>query len=132
MIKVRGLYKSYDGNQVLKDFNLEINSGEIFVILGESGSGKSVFLRHLIGLEKPDRGTITIEGTDITQLSERELLGVRKRIGYLFQEGALYDFMTVYENVAFPLKEHTQENPGEQPKIQWGLRRLSSLQQSDH
>jgi len=107
MIKVRNLNKSYDGQAVLKGINLDVADGEILVVLGESGSGKSVLLKHLIGIIKPDRGTIEIDGMDITRLSERRLLKVRKNIGYLFQEGALYDFMTVAENVAFPLMEHT-------------------------
>ena len=77
------------------------------VILGQSGAGKSVFLKHLIGLFKPDTGDVRINSVDITKLSEKELLRVRKNIGYLFQEGALFDFMTVYENLAFPLEEHT-------------------------
>jgi phospholipid/cholesterol/gamma-HCH transport system ATP-binding protein len=108
MIKVQGLYKSFGGQTVLHDINLQIAQGEILVILGESGSGKSVFLQHLIGILKPDQGTIEIDGVDITTLKETQLLSIRKKIGYLFQDGALYDFMTVFENVAFPLKEHTQ------------------------
>ncbi len=113
MIKVSHLYKQFEGQKVLEDINLEVEGGELLVILGESGSGKSVFLQHLIGLMKPDQGTIVIDGQDITKLSERELLRVRKNMGYLFQEGALYDFMTVYENIAFPLNEHTRLKPKE-------------------
>ena len=79
----------------------------MLVILGASGSGKSVFLQHLIGIMKPSQGKIMIENRDITRMSEPHLLKIRKEIGYLFQEGALYDFMTVYDNVAFPLQEHT-------------------------
>ena len=107
MIKVCDLHKKINAQVILKDINIDIQRGEIVVILGESGSGKSVFLQHLIGLFKPDRGTIEIDGAEITRLSEKELLKVRKSIGYLFQEGALYDFMSVYENIAFPLQEHT-------------------------
>src|SRR3989338_6672322 len=108
MIKVKKVSKRFDnGQEVLKDINLQVQAGEILVILGESGSGKSVLLKHLIGIIKPDAGTIEIDGVDITKLREKELLEIRKNIGYLFQEGALYDFMTVYENVAFPLAEHT-------------------------
>jgi len=76
--------------------------------LGESGTGKSVLLKHMIGLLKPDRGQIRIDGREITKLSEKELLEMRKGIGYLFQEGALYDFMNVFENISFPLYEHTE------------------------
>jgi phospholipid/cholesterol/gamma-HCH transport system ATP-binding protein len=114
MIKVKKVFKRFDNNQeVLKDVNLEVKPGEILVILGESGSGKSVLLKHLIGVMKPDSGTIEIDGKDITQLPEKELLKMRENMGYLFQEGALYDFMTVYENTAFPLEEHTQLKPRE-------------------
>ncbi|MEW5894222.1 MAG: ABC transporter ATP-binding protein [Candidatus Omnitrophota bacterium] len=108
MIKVSDLYKSYEGQTVLEGINLEIAEGEFCAILGGSGSGKSVLLRHLIGLEKPDHGHVFINGTDITLLSEGDLLTVRKNIGYLFQAGALYDSFTVRENVAFPLSEHTK------------------------
>jgi len=109
MIEVANLFKSFNNQAVLKDINLTIPDRQLLVILGESGSGKSVFLQHLIGILKPDEGSIRIEGTDITRLSESRLLKIRKNIGYLFQEGALYDFMTVFENVAFPLREHTRQ-----------------------
>ncbi|VAX37629.1 Phospholipid ABC transporter ATP-binding protein MlaF [hydrothermal vent metagenome] len=108
MIKVSHLSKSFNGQRILQDINLEISSGEMVVVLGESGTGKSVLLKHLMGLLKPDSGQVFIDGEDITQLSEERLLGIRQKIGYLFQEGALYDFMTVFENIAFPLKEHTR------------------------
>lgn len=107
MIEVEHLSKSFNGQPVLEDLSFSIADGEILVILGESGSGKSVLLKHLIGILKPDQGTIRVNGKDIVTLPERKLLGIRRDIGYLFQDGALYDFMTVYENVAFPLKEHT-------------------------
>ena len=107
MIQVRHLYKSFNGQKVLEDVSFEVSRGEILVVLGESGTGKSVLLKHLAGLLKPDRGSVLIDAKDITRMSERELLGVRKDIGYLFQEGALYDFMNVFENIAFPLREHT-------------------------
>ena len=106
MIEISHLAKRLNGQAVLKDINLTIAEGEILVILGGSGAGKTVLLQHLIGLMKPDQGYVKIDATDITKLSERELLGVRRKIGYLFQEGALYDFMNVYENVSFPLREH--------------------------
>jgi phospholipid/cholesterol/gamma-HCH transport system ATP-binding protein len=107
MIKVSHLNKEFNGQRVLQDINLIVADGELLVILGESGSGKSVLLQHLIGLLKPDSGEIEINGQEITRMTERQLLKVRKNIGYLFQEGALYDFMTVFENIAFPLREHT-------------------------
>ncbi|MBU1997551.1 MAG: ATP-binding cassette domain-containing protein [Candidatus Omnitrophica bacterium] len=107
MIKISGVSKSFNGQVVLADINLEVKENEILVILGESGTGKSVLLKNMMGLLMPDEGSIFIDSQDITKLSERMLLKIRKGIGYLFQEGALYDFMNVFENVAFPLKEHT-------------------------
>ena len=107
MIQVQHLCKAFNGQQVIEAINLQVKKGEILVILGESGTGKSVLLKHLIGLLRPDRGSVLIEARDITKMSERELLNLRKDIGYLFQEGALYDFMNVFENIAFPLREHT-------------------------
>lgn len=107
MIHVQHLFKSFNGQPVLDDVSLQVNKGEILAILGESGTGKSVLLKHLIGLLKPDRGSVLIDSRDITRMPERELLKLRRDIGYLFQEGALYDFMNVFENIAFPLREHT-------------------------
>jgi phospholipid/cholesterol/gamma-HCH transport system ATP-binding protein len=108
MIRVSGLSRAFDGKKVLEDVSLDVARGELVVILGESGTGKSVLLKHLVGLLKPDSGAIEVDGQDITRLTERDLLDVRRQIGYLFQEGALYDFMTVFDNVAFPLREHTR------------------------
>jgi len=113
MIQVHNLTKEFNGQKVLNDLSLDISQGELFVILGRSGTGKSVLLKHLIGLLKPDFGTIYIDHIEITTLSEQELLKVRQHMGYLFQEGALYDFMSVYENIAFPLMEHTDMKPKE-------------------
>lgn len=113
MIKVSHLTKRINGQLILDNISLEIKKEEILVILGQSGAGKSVFLQHLIGLQKPDSGTIEINSRDIVKLSERELLKMRKGIGYLFQEGALYDFMDTFENIAFPLEEHTADSPQE-------------------
>ncbi|MFZ5800874.1 MAG: ABC transporter ATP-binding protein [Candidatus Omnitrophota bacterium] len=107
MIRVEHLYKSFGRQTVLEDINLSVEQGEILVVMGESGSGKTVFLQHLIGLLRPDSGKVEIDGQDISGLPEPQLLKIRKDIGYLFQEGALYDFMTVSENAAFPLEEHT-------------------------
>lgn len=108
MIQVRKLSKSFNGQIILNEVSLDIPEGELVVILGESGSGKSVLLKHMIGLLRPDDGSIMIDGEDLTRQSERQLLKIRRQIGYLFQEGALYDFMTVFDNVAFPLREHTR------------------------
>ena len=107
MIKVEGLYKGFGGQEVLEDISFDVASGEIVVLLGPSGTGKTVLLKHLIGLIAPDKGRVLIDGVDISVLSEDELLKVRSSMGYMFQEGALYDFMDVFDNVAFPLREHT-------------------------
>ncbi|OAG27176.1 ABC transporter ATP-binding protein [Thermodesulfatator autotrophicus] len=107
MIKIVDLHKAFGPHKVLRGVNLEIPEGKITFIMGASGTGKSVLLKHIIGLISPDKGQILIDGKDITQLSEKELMEVRKRFGMLFQEGALFDSLTVGENVAFPLREHT-------------------------
>ena len=113
MIKVEGLYKQLGGQSVLEDISFNVSSGEIIAVLGLSGAGKTVLLKHLIGLIRPDRGRVVIDGIDIDSLSEDQLLKVRCNMGYLFQEGALYDFMDVYDNIAFPLREHTQMKSSE-------------------
>ena len=107
MIKLENVYKSFGDQKVLEDISFDIASGEIVAVLGPSGTGKTVLLKHLIGLITPDRGRVLIDGVDITSLSEDEMLKVRRSMGYMFQEGALYDFMDVFDNVAFPLREHT-------------------------
>jgi phospholipid/cholesterol/gamma-HCH transport system ATP-binding protein len=91
--------------------NLDIYDGETLVLLGKSGGGKSVFLRHLIGLMRPVSGSILFEGEDITKLKERQLEPVRRKIGMLFQDGALFDSMNVFDNVAFPLRERGERDP---------------------
>ena len=108
MIEIRGLHKSFGALKVLQGVDLQIPKGKITVIVGRSGVGKSVLLKHLIGLIRPDRGRIWIDGVDVTQLGERELNELRKKFGMLFQEAALFDSLNVGENVAFPLREHTK------------------------
>ncbi len=106
-VTIRDLHKSFGSQKVLDGINLEVETGKITVIIGKSGGGKSVLLKHIIGLLKPDSGEIWIDGTEITHLKEKELNTVRGKFGMLFQEAALFDSMNVYENVAFPLREHT-------------------------
>lgn len=113
MIKIKELKKSFGRQQVLKGVDLEINAGELMAVIGMSGGGKSVLLKHLIGLLKPDSGSIFIEGKDIVSMKQDELDGIRSRVGVLFQGGALFDSMTVYENTAFPLAEKTKMNRDE-------------------
>ena len=108
VFRVRNLTKSYRGKRVLHRLDLDVWPGECLVILGRSGSGKSVTLRQLNGLEKPDSGSVAFAGVDLVPLSERELFPLRKRIAMLFQSGALFDSMDVFENVAFPLRAHTK------------------------
>ncbi|WP_038057818.1 ABC transporter ATP-binding protein [Thermodesulfobacterium hydrogeniphilum] len=106
MINIKDLKKSFDGFEVLRGVNLIIPANQITFIMGQSGTGKSVLIKHIVGLLKPDSGEIWFDNQDITKLSEKELQKIRKKIGFLFQEGALFDSMTVKENVMFPLKEH--------------------------
>jgi len=105
MIKVENLHKALSGKQVLKGVNLTVNKDEILVLIGMSGYGKSVLLKHIARLFKPDKGRVLIDGIDIGPLNSRELTKVRSRLSFLFQGGALFESMTVFENVAFPLKE---------------------------
>jgi phospholipid/cholesterol/gamma-HCH transport system ATP-binding protein len=106
MIQLRGVSKRLGSKQVLDELDLEIPAGITMVILGRSGTGKSVLLKHIIGLMKPDEGSIEIEGEDIAHMDEAELNRVRKRFGMLFQGAALFDSLTVGENVALPMREH--------------------------
>ena len=108
LFEIRGLTRKYGPKVVLDGIDFDIFKGECLVILGRSGTGKSVTLRQLNGLEKPDAGSIVFDGTDLTRLEERELFPFRRRIAMLFQSGALFDSMNVMENVAFPLREHTE------------------------
>ena len=113
LYQIRGLTKRYGTRTVLDNLDFDIRRGECLVILGRSGSGKSVTLRQLNGLEKPEAGSVELDGTDLTQLSERELFPIRRRIAMLFQGGALFDSMNVFDNVAFPLREHTEKSEEE-------------------
>lgn len=106
-MRIMGLYKSFADNRVLVDFNLTVHAGENVVVLGKSGSGKSVLIKCIIGLLKPDSGTIEIFGRNIPQLNHDELDKIRMKVGFLFQSNALYDSMTVRENLEFPLRRHS-------------------------
>ncbi|MCB1181214.1 MAG: ATP-binding cassette domain-containing protein [Chlamydiia bacterium] len=112
MIRVKDLKKSYNGTEVLKGLNLEIHEGETLVILGRSGVGKSVLLRQLIGIEKPDDGSIEIDGKVISELTGSSLYNAVKEMGMLFQASALFDSMTIEENTAFYLVEHGNPEDG--------------------
>ena len=109
IIEIKGLIKSYGNNHVLDGFNMVLNEGENLVIMGKSGSGKSVMIKCLIGLEEHDSGTVEIMGKDISALNREELDDLRTEVGFLFQGSALYDSMTVRENLEFPLRRHKKK-----------------------
>src|SRR3954451_19227172 len=111
MIAVRGLVKSIGPQEILLGVDLTVEKGETLVIIGRSGGGKSVLLKHLIGLMTPDAGEIWIDGENIIGLTERKLAAIRRKVGILFQGGALFDSMSVEENIAFPLREAGERNP---------------------
>lgn len=113
LYQVRGLVKKYGNRVVLDGVDFDVLRGECLVILGKSGTGKSVTLRQLNGLEKPDGGSVTFDGIEISALEERELFPLRRRIAMLFQGGALFDSMNILDNVAFPLREHTRLSEAE-------------------
>jgi len=111
MIAVRALAKKIGEQEILRGVDLEVRTGETLAIIGRSGGGKSVLLKHLVGLMEPDAGEIWIEGQNIIGMNERQLGTIRKKVGILFQGGALFDSMTVEENIAFPLREAGERDP---------------------
>ncbi len=127
LIEIRNLHKSFGSQEVLKGVNLQIERGKMTVILGVSGCGKSVFLKHIIGLLKPDEGEVLLEGEDLTRAKEVRMNQILKRFGMLFQNAALFDSMTVEENTAFPLREHTRLAPEEIHRIVQEKLRLVGL-----
>ena len=112
-LEVRDLHKSFGTQRVLRGVSLRVPAGTTCVILGGSGSGKTVLLKHLIGLMRPDSGQVLVEGEDLVPLSPAQLAVVRRKFGMVFQAAALFDSMSVYENVAFPLREHTKLSEAE-------------------
>jgi phospholipid/cholesterol/gamma-HCH transport system ATP-binding protein len=108
MIVLRDVHKRFGSQVVLDGVDLDVQEGETLALLGPSGTGKSVLLKHIIGLIRPDRGTIVVDDEDVCKLKRKELAQLRSRIGYVFQNGALFDSMDVFENVAFPLRAHTE------------------------
>ena len=113
IIELRNIDKSFGGRQVLRDLSFSVEQGESLVIVGGSGTGKSVTLKHIIGLLRPDRGQVIIDGHDITPMKDVALNQFRRRFGMSFQEGALFDSMSVFENIAFPLRRHTKMTEAE-------------------
>src|SRR5574340_1272877 len=108
MIQIIDLHKAFNGQMVLDGINLTIPTGKITLVIGKSGVGKSVLLKHIIGLLKPDQGQVLVDDLDVTHLQGRQLQEIRKRFAYLFQGGALFDSLNVFENIAFPLREKTR------------------------
>ncbi|HYH94452.1 ABC transporter ATP-binding protein [Hyalangium sp.] len=113
MIEVRGLCKSFGDQEVLRGVDLVVEEGTTCVLMGVSGSGKTVLMKHLVGLMQPDQGTVKIDGEDIVQLDEAGLDRLRRKLGILFQANALFDSLTVFDNVAFPLRERTKMSEAE-------------------
>lgn len=113
MIRIHNFHKSFEGKKVHQGVSFDVKKGECLGLVGGSGAGKSVILRSLIGLEKPDQGEIYIDQQNIVPLKESDLISIRIQVAYVFQNGALFDSMSVYENLAYPLREHTQLNETE-------------------
>ncbi len=108
IVEVVELWKRFDGTEVLRGLSFEARKGETLVVMGGSGSGKTVLLRHIAGLIQPDRGQVKVFGQNIEALSEEELLPIRRRMGFVFQGAALFDSLSVFENVAYAPREHTR------------------------
>ncbi|MET8430842.1 ABC transporter ATP-binding protein [Nocardia sp. CA-151230] len=116
-VRTEGITKSFGSQRIWQDVTLTLPPGEVSALLGPSGTGKSVFLKSLIGLLRPEKGSIYIDGTDITTCSNKELYEIRKLFGVLFQDGALFGSMNLFDNTAFPLREHTKKSESEIKKI---------------
>src|SRR6185503_12123098 len=117
LIELKKVSKSFGRLIVLDELDLAISEGESITIIGASGTGKSVLLKHIVGLPRPDTGEVWFDGQEIDTMTERELMTIRQRFGFLFQMGALFDSLTVGENIAFPLVEHTHKKPEEISRI---------------
>lgn len=132
MIRLEDVHKAFDGNRVLRGVEIEVDDGETLVILGRSGTGKSVTLKHIVGLIRPDRGRILVDGVDVTKARAAELRDVRREVAYLFQTGALVNWMTVRENVALPLVER-RDMPKEEirERVDESLQSLGMLEAAE-
>jgi phospholipid/cholesterol/gamma-HCH transport system ATP-binding protein len=131
-VQVESLSKSFGNQTVLKGINLEVAEGETLSVLGRSGTGKSVLLKLIIGLHKPDSGSIRVNGEEVTKLPLKELNEVRKRVGFLFQQAALYDSLTIEENIAFPLRRHSKMSNDERGKRVRELLASIGMEQDAH
>src|SRR5919109_2268317 len=117
IISLRGVTKSFGSHTVLEDITFDVPKGRITAILGPSGTGKSVLLKNIIGLLRPERGEIWVDGEQIVGMRERDLYRVRRKLGVLFQDGALFGSMNLYDNIAFPIREHTNKSEAEVREI---------------
>lgn len=131
-LRVRDLHKSFGALHVLRGVSMDFPRGRTTVVMGPSGCGKSVLLKHLVALERPDQGQVWFHGIRVDERRERDLVEVRKRIGFLFQQGALFDSLTVGENVAFPLQEHGLSHEGPRdPRVRQTLRMVGLEEKAD-
>jgi len=131
-VQVESLSKSFGNQTVLKAINLEVAEGETLSVLGRSGTGKSVLLKLIIGLYKPDSGSIRVNGEEVTKLPLKELNEVRKKVGFLFQQAALYDSLSIEENIAFPLRRHSKISNDERGKRVRELLASVGMEQDSH
>jgi phospholipid/cholesterol/gamma-HCH transport system ATP-binding protein len=132
MIELRDVHKRLGSRQILAGMTLRVPKGMNFVLMGPSGSGKSVTLKHVIGILKPDSGSVQVDGQEVPTMDHRQLMALRKRMGYLFQNGALINWLTVYENVALPLQEHARLSKGELDDRVHQVLRLVGLDHAAH
>ncbi|MFN7133031.1 MAG: ABC transporter ATP-binding protein, partial [Myxococcales bacterium] len=132
MIRIVDVYKSFGGNTVLRGVTLDVPAGQTTVVLGGSGSGKTVLMKHMIGLLRPDRGQVIVDGEELTSLDEAALDRVRRKFGMVFQAAALFDSMTVFENVAFPLREHRRMGEAEIARVVHEKLAVVGLRDVDH
>jgi phospholipid/cholesterol/gamma-HCH transport system ATP-binding protein len=131
-VVVEGLTKSFGRHVVWRDISLSLPAGEVSVMLGPSGTGKTVFLKSLVGLIRPDRGRVMVDGIDTVHCSERQLYQARKLFGVMFQDGALFGSLNLYDNIAFPLREHTKKTEAEIREIVHGKMAMVGLSDQDH
>src|SRR5215831_13149354 len=131
-VVVEGLTKSFGRHVVWRDISLSLPPGEVSVMLGPSGTGKTVFLKSLVGLIRPDRGKVMVDGIDTVHCSERQLYQVRKLFGVMFQDGALFGSLNLYDNIAFPLREHTKKTEAEIREVVHGKMAMVGLSDQDH
>jgi len=131
-VVVEGLTKSFGHHVVWRDVTLSLPPGEVSVMLGPSGTGKTVFLKSLVGLIRPDRGRVMVDGIDTVHCTERELYQARKLFGVMFQDGALFGSLNLYDNIAFPLREHTKKTEAEIREIVQEKMAMVGLTDQDH